>query len=286
MRVSELFESEKPKDIVHGDVVKLVYKNALALLKAPPAIKKDAEFHMQHTDQFWDQSIDEVTSSLKYFIKAAAEAERYDDQVQFDLFLAYDNAVSEVHNNIVDFYNDPMNHPPGYKSAKLKRVYDIEQPEKTIIKYLETFPAFGAAFRAHLANKVKDKAVQAAARKLKTASMATPESLEKLAADVDKFWDRAFGITVLKKVTKNPGHYELAKGSAPADAGELITLILRNKNRFVKTSEAGELVSWVMNEVGKSSNGLNDMVHDKKLMNTVAAKSAKLQELKKNGVIK
>lgn len=294
MRVSELFESDKPKnnvnpkDIVHGDVVKTVYKNALALLKAPKAILDDAAFHMQHTDQFWDESIDEVTSNLKYYVKNAADIERYDDQAEHDLFVAYDNAVRDVINNIVDFYNDPMNHPPGYKSAKLKHVDDLEQSDKTIIKYFSEVPAFsfGAAYRAYKEAEVKDRADKSAARKLKSAALATPEYTVKLAADVDKFWDRAFGITVLKKIAKNPNHYELPKGSAPADAGELIAMLLRNKNRFVENSDVGELVSWVLNTVGKSSHALDDIVRDKKYMATVASKSAKLSELKKQGLIK
>ena len=285
MRVSELFESGKSKDIVHGDVVKLVYKNALALLKAPKAVLDDVAFNMQHTDQFWDESIDEVTSNLKNYIKTSSEVKRYHAQLEHDLFLAYDTAVGAVINNIVDFYNNPMNHPPGYKSANLKHVDDIELPEKTIIKYLESFPAFSEAFRKNLELKIKDKRDNAAARKTQLADLFTPDNLTKLASDVDKLWEKNFDEATLKKIARDPRAFELPDGSKPASEKELIQLIL-DQNFIPSASDAGELVYWVMIGSGKLMGSLEDVVKNKKAMDFVASKSTKLSALMKKGIIK
>lgn len=170
MRVSELLEAQTASTPIqrprHGDVVRIVMNHALKLFKAPPEILKDAAQQMRVSDRFWDESIDEVTSSLDQLVKMANDPnEENDNQDEVEDY--YRMALENVLSNMFHFYQDPMNHPPGYKTPKLKFT-DLKLKPSDIEKELSQLPSFAEALKVHKDRSKAYWAAQAAKAKKKS----------------------------------------------------------------------------------------------------------------------
>ena len=105
-----------------------IYDAVIGKVKADPDTISDMKMLAKETDTFWVDALDEVESYLRGFERQQEPIERsaaYDD-----LLSSLSDALDSVGEKIGEWYQNPMNFPPGHKLPKNLKVPDAQNDFK------------------------------------------------------------------------------------------------------------------------------------------------------------
>ena len=185
MKIHELLESKLTESYNFSGMQQIIYKIVLKKMKAlnPDMHDSYANELARTTDQFWVDDFDAVD-------KAFTRADDLDEFIESIL-----NAIDSVCQSVIEYFVDPMNHPPGYSVRKLKGIDVDAITDKEVLAIIkEVDPNVLAEIEA-----TEKKAVEAdkALRAQQKASI-TKEKLDEVAALVKKYdtkgWESFYKI--------------------------------------------------------------------------------------------
>lgn len=145
-------ETAEPVVPTFKDVAKAVYDFAFANMKLPPEIKADAKLLAAQTDNFHTDNIHDIIRKIK------------DGHGIEDILDELADAADDVIAKVVEYYGDPMNHPPGYKQPNIKAVQYSDITAKELRDLLEKispglvayYDEMNAASKSRAEQKTKD----------------------------------------------------------------------------------------------------------------------------------
>jgi hypothetical protein len=141
-----LVKESAPPEVSHTKVVSAIYSLALKYFKAPEQIKSNVKRLISSTDEFFSDSIDDVTDKLDEFYTDAFEGIYNDPEELFDTI---EDAVNDVIEIMNGYYSNSQNHAPGYKPQKFEFHEHVEIPRNVIKKEFATVPDFTRMMKAN-----------------------------------------------------------------------------------------------------------------------------------------